>query len=784
MDKKLYKLMNWPLIEAVTYEEEIHPYSILGPHTSGSNTLIQYFNSEASKVSLILPKGKTTEKHNLELADDMGFFAVLVPGKITSEYSLEVTLKNNETKTFKDPYAFKKSSMGEKNLTKFSAGIFYDAYKYMGSHLTSVSKTEGTSFAIWAPNAMSSKVCFESGALSGLSFPMEMAEDSGVFEIFVPGALKGDTYFYEIKTKTGEFVRKLDPYCANIKLTEDKPVNVISDDSYKFTDEKYSCGLKKLSLDNRPVSVLELKLNDIFKDKNDFNKNLENLIASVKEKGYTHIELMEILNGKQGDNFYAPNSYFAFNDIITPLELKELINGCHNENIGVILDYSPAYFSDDDAYISGYDGTNLYEHLDPRKGVNPFNGMKIFNLQRGEVTSFLISAALNLINEYHADGLSIDSVSSMLYLDYGRKNGEWISNIYGGNENLDGIEFLKHLNSIVKKNNPSTIMIAREDAAFPKITLALDEDGLGFDLKYNNGFSDDYLSYIAYDPYFRAHHHNDLTFSMIYQYSENFIEGLSHDYFNGSGSLLDKMPGEEKEKLANLRLSYSYAMLHPGKKLFNVNFNEPGFKKLIPALNKLYMSYPALYELDGSADGFEWVNCISSDKCFVSFLRKSKDVNDTLLVVCNFAGTLQNITVGSSIAGKYKEIFNSDSKEFGGSNVVNPRSKAVSELGADGREYSIEVKLAPLSLAVFKYVPFTEKEKYQIEKKKEAAIANTRALEYKEEALNYKKLFEEEKANMEEAKKRMKEAEDNMKKALLKEEEELCKAKKALLECK
>ena len=415
------------------------------------------------------------------------------------------------------------------------------------------------------------------------------------------------------------------------------------------------------------------------------------------------------------------------------------MNEMHKAGIGVILDWVPAHFPRDTYGLSGFDGTCLYEHQDPRQGAHPHWGTLIYNYGRPEVRNYLIANALYWVEQYHVDGIRIDAVASMLYLDYGKNDGEWVANIYGGNENLEAVEFLKHLNSIMKKRNEGVLMIAEESTAWPKITGALEDDGLGFDLKWNMGFMNDYLDYIKTDPYFRSGKHNELTFSMIYAYSEKFMLVFSHDeVVHGKATLIGKMPGERAQQFANLRLTYAYHMTHPGKKLMFMGqdigeydeFNEARevewelleqeehgkLNRLFADMNKLYLSQPALYAKDTSWDGFEWINCITPNACMLSYVRKASEPLDSLVVVANFANAKQNFRIGVPYEGKYTEILNTDAKIYGGNGVVNQDVCRTEEEEWDGKPYAIDMVSAPLSISIFSYVPYTADEKAEIER--------------------------------------------------------------------
>lgn len=792
MNKKLYKLMNWPKIEGITYIEESNPYDILGCKASGNSLLYQFFYPGASKVNLIINNGKDEIVNKMELADDMGFFAFLSSDKKTVSYEYEVFVKDSSFR-IKDAYSFSSYFLDKKTIKKYNSGTLYDAYKVMGAHLCEVSGVKGARFTVWAPNAKRISVVGSFNAYNNGVHQMQKNDEAGLFELFIPGAKENDLYYYEILTATHEIATKIDPYSFALKNVDGRDYSVIIKDDYSENNKSLKAAKK---IDSKSLSIVEININDFAKSKKGdaltYLELSDLILEHVNKYGYNCVELLPVMDYKNEDSMgYHTFSYYSMlSKYGTIEEFKSMINKLHDNNIRVIMDVTYAYFDKDENGLSRFDGTCLYEHLDPKKGVHPIWGTFMFNYARPEVTSYLISNAMYLVNELKIDGLCVDSLSSILYLDYERNEGEWIANQYGGNENLDGIEFIKHLNSIVKKNNSNTITIAREKAAFPMITESLDKDGLGFDYKFNNGFMDDLNSYLSTDPLFRKGRHNELTFSMIYQYSENYINGINHDYLiNGYNDLISNICGDNESKEANLRLLYSYIITHPGKKILPYGLengtallHSKGLEKLVTDINKIYFNNQALNELDEVEGGFEWINCIDSERSTLSYLRKSKKTEETLLVIANFSGAMQQLKVGTPLAGKYKEIFNSDDKEYGGNKKSRTKTISVDEYEADGREYSLDIKIEALSLAIYKYVPFTEKEITQIKKRKEAAIAKTKAKEFHDlsEALisqrnELKKHIDECMLKLKEFDKEIKKAEDN-------EKIELERAKKALLE--
>ena len=804
MNNKLYKLMNWPRIEGIIYSEEDRPHEILGPHAAGKSVLFQTFQPGADQVSLITEDGKRTE---MERVDEAGYFAALLAGKIPESYEYEVC-RGDECVSCKDAYRYQ-TGLSAKDIEKFNAGIHYTIYEKLGAHFMTVDGTEGTFFAVWAPNALRVSVVGDFNCWDGRIHQMTRNPEGGIFEIFIPDVKPGECYKFEIKVKGGLTYLKADPYAFGQQLRPDT-ASVVRDFQYAWKDEKWMKEREKRQQENVPVSVYEMYLGSFKRNKDtDGYLNYRELAPEIakyaKEMGYTHVELMPVMEhpldaswGYQVIGYYAPTSRYG-----TAEDFMYLVDTLHQAGIGVILDWVPAHFPRDTYGLSQFDGTGLYEHADPRQGSHPHWGTLIYNYGRPQVSNYLIANALYWVEKYHVDGIRMDAVASMLYLDYGKQDGQWVANIYGGNENLEAMELLKHLNSVMKKRNPGVLMIAEESTAWPKITSKVEEDGLGFDLKWNMGFMNDYLSYIGYDPYFRAHHHNELTFSMIYAYSENFMLVFSHDeVVHGKATLIGKMPGVIEDKFANLRLTYAYMMTHPGKKLLFMGqdiaefkeFDETretewgllsyephkGVQQLVKDLNALYKEKSALYALDTSPEGFEWINCISPEKCMVSFLRKTDKIKETLVVVANFANLEQEFRVGVPYEGKYKEVLNTDAKCYGGLGRTNGQAIFVDEGEVDGKPYSFKMKSAPLSISIFSYVAYTAKEKQMIAKRKarleaeaKAEAARIEAEQARDEALRAKE-------EAEKAKRQAKEAEAKANEAQKRAEEELKRAKEAL----
>lgn len=739
MEEKLYNLMDWAEIETIVYSEHDNPHNILGPHKTEDGILINAFFPTADKV--IVKLEKTGKQYEMVLEDEEGFFAVLLPGKKITKYTFLVSYEA-VTVEVSDPYSFE-PVMDAMDIKRFDSGIHYDIYEKLGSHIMEINGVKGTLFAVWAPNAVRVSVVGNFNSWDGRRHPMRRLEDSGVFELFIPGLSEGEIYKYEIKIKGNLVILKTDPYGYYSELRPDTASIVCDLSHYEWKDSSWLERRKKTDAGKEPVTIYEVhlgswrQLEEVTEEKPFYNyREIAPMLADyVKEMNYTHIELMPVMEhpfdaswGYQVTGYYAPTSRYG-----TPEDFMYFVDYMHQNNIGVILDWVPAHFPRDTFGLANFDGTCLYEHLDPRQGSHPHWGTLIYNYGRPQVSNFLIANALFWVEKYHVDAIRMDAVASMLYLDYGKKDGEWVANIYGGNENLEAIEFLKHLNSIFKKRKDGSVLIAEESTAWPQVTGVVEDGGLGFDYKWNMGWMNDFIDYMSCDPLFRKGRQGELTFSMIYAYSEKFILVLSHDeVVHGKGSMIGKMPGDYDQKFANLRVAYGFMMTHPGKKLLFMGqdfaqFDEWDEKKelswelidqyenhkqmqvYVKALNRFYQDYPALYAMDYHMDGFEWINNMDADNSIVSFLRKTEHTGEMLLIICNFTPVVhKNYQVGVPFKGKYKETFNSDKEIFGGSGNVNPRLKQSKEEEADERSNSIRITVPPLGIAVFTCTPIVE----------------------------------------------------------------------------
>ena len=766
MDKKLYDLMDWAGIEELVYSEAVNPHGILGPHVTEDGVLIQMMMPTAKEAAVIVG----SKEYPMELADEAGFFAALLPRKTIPEYTLKVTFDNDITREFKDPYAFA-PQISETDLKRFEAGIHYEIYDKLGAHPMTINGVAGVYFAVWAPCALRVSVVGDFNLWDGRRNQMRRLGDSGVFEIFMPELPEGSLYKYEVKCKNGDPILKADPYASYSELRPNTASVVWDTGKYQWKDQEWMKKRAAEDLKSRPMAVYEVHLGSWMRKEIALDEEGREIIGSefynyreiavklaeyVKEMGYTHVELMPVMEhpldaswGYQVTSYYAPTSRYG-----TPDDFMYFMDYMHGQGIGVILDWVPAHFPRDSYGLAAFDGTCVYEHADPRQGAHPHWGTLIYNYGRPQVSNFLIANALFWAEKYHADGIRMDAVASMLYLDYGKNDGEWVANIYGGHENLEAVEFLKHLNSVFKGRTDGAILIAEESTAWPKITGDVKEDGLGFDYKWNMGWMNDFLNYMKCDPYFRKNNYGQLTFSMLYAYSENFVLVFSHDeVVHGKGSMLGKMPGETLEqKAANLRVAYGFYMGHPGKKLlfmgqdfaqlnewnedvslewnlleYPVHSQTQAFMK---ALNALYAKYPALSQLDYDPDGFEWINCSYNELSMAMFVRKTKKPEDTLLFVCNFDNMEhKKFRVGVPFAGKYKEVLNSDAAEYGGSGMVNARVKASKKMEWDEQENSIEIDIAPMSVSIFTCAPEKEKKAEPVKKPAKKAEAATKKAE-------------------------------------------------------
>ena len=621
----------------------------------------------------------------------------------------------------------------------FGQATHYDIYRKLGAHITDQYGIRGVCFDLWAPNASRVWVIGSFNGWDETANEMErlQPETMGIYELFIPGIEEGELYKYLIETKDGKRLYKADPYANYAELRPGTASAIADINHFKWTDQKWMEERAKVSdVYAQPMAIYEVhpgswmrhpgREDDGFYSYKDLE---ERLIPYVKEMGYTHIELMGISEypydgswGYQVTGYYAPTSRYG-----KPEEFAHFINECHKHKIAVILDWVPAHFPKDAHGLAEFDGTCLYEYADPRKGEHPDWGTKIFDYGKNEVKNFLIGSALLWIEHYHVDGLRVDAVASMLYLDYGKQEGQWVRNQYGDNKNLEAIEFFKHINTLILGRNPGTVMIAEESTAWPKVTGKVEDGGLNFSYKWNMGWMHDFLDYMKLDPYFRKDNHHKMTFAMSYNESEKYILVLSHDeVVHLKCSMINKMPGLEGDKFKNLMVGYAFMMGHPGKKLLFMgqdfaqlqewseereldwylleNPNHAHIQSWVKELLHVYQKNPAMYELDSSWEGFEWINANDAERSIFSFIRKSKDGKNNLIFVCNFTPVERpDYCVGVPEKKTYRLILNSDAAEFGGSGAERPLSYKAKEKECDGRKYSFAYPLPAYGVAVFRY---------------------------------------------------------------------------------
>ena len=633
----------------------------------------------------------------------------------------------------------KEQRIGELDQYLFGQGTHYDIYKKLGAHLTTNEGKKGVYFAVWAPHAEQVHVIGDFNDWEeNEKYAMTKVGEIGIYELFVEGIKKGELYKFLITTRDGRKLYKADPYGNQAEFRPGTASKVTDITKLKWSDARWIKAREKQNVDEIPMAIYEVHPGSWRKhpateeDPDGFYNYREfahEMTEYVKDMGYTHVELMGIAEhpfdgswGYQVIGYYAPTARYG-----TPEDFQYMVNYFHKNGIGVILDWVPAHFPKDAAGLADFDGEALYEYADPRKGEHPDWGTKVFDYAKNEVKNFLIANALYWVEQFHVDGLRVDAVASMLYLDYGRSAGNWVPNIYGENKNLEAIEFFKHLNTVVTGRNHGTMVIAEESTAWPQVTGRPEDGGLGFSMKWNMGWMHDFLDYMKLDPYFRSYNHNKMTFSMTYAFSEKYVLVLSHDeVVHMKGSMINKMPGEYDDKFANLKAGYSFMIGHPGKKLLFMGQDFAQFrewseareldwyllaeekhvqmKAFVRELLHLYQGSPALYETDDNWEGFEWVNADDSSRSIFSFIRHSKDGKNNLLFVINFTPVERpDYRVGVPQSGSYKLVLNSDEARFGGSGEKRPTSYRSKKGDCDGKAQSIGYHLPAYGVAVFQY---------------------------------------------------------------------------------
>lgn len=713
--------------ELIRISEARHhdPFTVLGRHEKDGVTVVRTFMPYATEVSIA--DGSIT----LERMPGSDFFEWRgKPDGIPEHYRLIWREGEHYERSAHDPYTYVRQ-LPDFDIHLFSEGRHRHAYRFLGAHEHEVDGVQGIRFAVWAPNAERVSVVGDFNRWDGRCHPMGVRGDSGIWEIFIADMGPGNIYKYEIRNRhTGQVFLKADPYGQRHELRPCTGSIIAGESRYQWSDGEWMQNRSQADWQHAPMSVYEVHLGSWQRDSEGeflgYRALAHRLVDYVKHMGYTHIELMPITEhpfdlswGYQTIGYYAPTSRFG-----EPDDFRYFVDHCHKNGIGVLLDWVPAHFPKDAHGLACFDGTPLYEHDDPRLGEHLDWSTLIFNFGRNEVKNFLVSSALFWLEEMHIDGLRVDAVASMLYLDYSRKHGEWIPNRYGGRENLEAIDFLRELNVVLHEECPGILMIAEESTSWPQVSRPTYAGGLGFDIKWNMGWMNDTLRFMSHEPIHRQYHHNMLTFSMLYAFTENFMLPFSHDeVVHGKRSMLNKMPGDEWQRHANLRMLYTYQFTHPGKKLMfmgtefaqGLEWNSAGvldwyvldyplhlgMQRVVKDLNFLYRNSPALYRHEFTWQGFEWIDCNDTQQSVLSYLRKG-DGDEMMLVVLNMTPVPRHdYRIGVPCDGRYREVLNSDSEFYGGSNMGNgSRSMLAEDRPWMNRQFSLSLTLPPLAAIV------------------------------------------------------------------------------------
>jgi 1,4-alpha-glucan branching enzyme len=731
---KAFEVGALPRDEVSRFVRGLHsdPFRVLGPHRVGDDLEIRVFRPDARTVDIVLDTD-ADRPIAAERIEQEGFFCATIPGGTRDvPYRLRVTAADGSQQLTRDPYQYG-PIMGEVDLHLFAEGQHWKIYEKFGAHLRIIGDAAGVYFAVWAPNAQRVSVVGDFNNWDGRVNPMRKLLEGGVWELFLPGIKQGAHYKFEIRTQNGAVLLKSDPFAFFNQPGKSTASLVYDLERYTWNDAEWMEGRQKKNWPRDPISIYEVHLGSWRRKPEENNRQLsylelaDTLLPYVLEMGFTHIELLPIAEhpfegswGYQVTNYYAPTSRFG-----PPDDFRHFVDRCHQAGVGVIMDWVPAHFPKDAHALAEFDGTHLYEHRDPRQGEHQDWGTLIFNFGRNEVRNFLIGNALFWLDKYHVDGLRVDAVASMLYLDYSRQPGQWVPNVYGGRENLDAIYFLKKFNEICYERFPGIMTIAEESTAWPGVSRPTYLGGLGFGFKWNMGWMHDFLEYMSLDPIYRRFHHGNITFSLLYAFQENFVLVLSHDeVVYGKRSLLSKMPGDEWQKFANLRMFLAWMYGHPGKKLLFMGgefgqWNEwnhdtqldwqllqlprhDQLRRLVQHLNYVYKKQPALWQLDDTYEGFDWIDFHDADNSVVSFLRKSRDGELVAFIVNATPIVRYNYRLGVPEAGFYREIINTDAETYGGSNVGNYGGLQSEAQEWMGREHSIVIHLPPLATLAFK----------------------------------------------------------------------------------
>lgn len=702
------------------------PFSYLGLHRSGSKACLRVYAPHSREVFW------GEQRTAMQRQGNSDFFEWSGPASQITQHERLTRIDNQgQSIEFYDAYSFS-TQIEDFDLHLFGEGRHWHIYRVLGAHCETVDGIEGVQFATWAPNADRVSVTGDFNQWDGRVHPMRSRGGSGVWEIFIPGLQDGDLYKFEIRNQsTANVLSKIDPYAARFEMRPNTAPIVTADSQYAWTDRDWIDARQEYDWLHQPMSIYELHLASWQRDEPgqflNYRELADRLVPYLQQTGFTHIELLPVTEHPFDDSWgYQCTGYFAPTSRLgSPDDFRYFVDSMHRAGIGVILDWVPAHFPKDAHALARFDGSALYEHEDPRKGEHPDWGTLIYNYSRNEVKNFLLSSALFWIEEFHLDGLRVDAVASMIYLDYSRENANWIPNIHGGNENLEAIEFLRELNTVTHQEYPGTLVIAEESTAWPQVTRPVNLGGLGFSMKWNMGWMHDSLGFMQKDPVHRHYHHNQLTFGLLYLFTENFVLPFSHDeVVHGKGSMINKMPGDDWQRFANLRLLYTYMYSYPGKKLMFMgsefaqsrewNHHQQldwdllqyaphhSMKSLVGDLNHLYRNSPALYQYDFEPQGFEWIECNDSDQSVLSYLRRSDD--ELMIVLLNFTPIPRlNYRVGVPQSGRYEEILNSDSSYYHGSNMGNGKFLQTEDDSCMGRPYSLSLTLPPLAGLILRY---------------------------------------------------------------------------------
>jgi len=714
-------------LERLLDRDHSDPHAYLGVHPDGAGgVVVRAYRPGAERVDVVVAQSHSP----LERIHPAGVFEGLIAdAALPLDYELEVHYGDAATFTLRDSYGFA-PTIGELDLHLFGEGRHETAYEKLGAHVRELQGVSGTSFAVWAPAARSISVVGDFNSWDGRLTPMRSLGSSGIWELFVPGVAEGTRYKFEIRTQTGEMRMKADPFAFESEVPPETS-SVVTRSSFEWSDDEWMAarGAGEPPL-GRPMSIYEVHLGSWRLNPLEDNRSLtyselaQELAAYVNDMGFTHVELLPVMAhpftgswGYQVTSYYAPTPRFG-----SPDELRGFVDTLHGHGIGVLLDWVPAHFPRDDWALARFDGTALYEHEDPRRGSHPDWGTLIFNLGRNEVRNFLLANALFWAREYHTDGIRVDAVASMLYLDYSRRAGEWVPNEFGGREDLEAVAFLKELNEVLHAREPGIVSAAEESTAWPGVSRPTYLGGLGFGFKWNMGWMHDTLGYFQQDPIYRRYHHHELTFSLMYAFSENFVLPLSHDeVVHGKGSLINKMPGDAWQRFANLRCLYAYMWAHPGKKLLFMGqeFAQPdewshersldwhlleqsshaGVQALVRDLNRVYAATPALWENDFDPAGFWWLEANDAASSVVAFARASVDAEQVLACVANLTPMpRENYRIGLPRAGSWREALNTDSEHYGGTNAGNRGTMQAEPIPWNGQPFSAEISLPPLAV--------------------------------------------------------------------------------------